>query len=185
MADPHAETVATVEHAAGGAEAHVEPSFYGVTAPMFIALAMIFVIGLILWQKVPAAIGKALDKKIALIRDQLAEAKSLRQEAEGIKAEYEAKAKAAGKEAKALLKRAEQEAEAMLVKARTDAEALVERRGRMAEEKIAAEERAAIDQLRATAADAARLAATRLITERLDDKADKALVDEAIGGLGR
>jgi F-type H+-transporting ATPase subunit b len=183
MADPHAETVATVEH--GAAEAHAEPSFYGVTAPMFIGLAMLVVIGIILWQKVPSAIGKALDKKIALIRDQLAEAESLRKEAEGIKAEYEAKAKAAGKEAKALLKRAEHEAEAMLVKARADAEALVERRGRMAEEKIAAEERAAIDQLRATAADAARLAATRLITERLDDRADRALVDEAIGGLGR
>lgn len=185
MADPHAETVATVEHGAAGAEAHAEPSFYGVTAPMFIGLAMIVVIAIILWQKVPAAIGKALDKKIALIRDQLAEAEALRKEAEGIKAEYEAKSKAAGKEAKALIKRAEHEAEAMLVKARADAEALVERRGRMAEEKIAAEERAAIDQLRATAADAARQAATRLIIERLDDKGDKALVDEAIGGLGR
>jgi len=185
MADPHAETVATVEHAGAGAEAHAEPSFYGVTAPMFIALAMIFVIGLILWQKVPAAIGKALDKKIALIRDQLAEAESLRKEAEALRAEYEAKAKSVDKERKALLARAKKEADEIVDKAGKAAEAMVERRGRMAEEKIAAEERAAIDQLRATAADAARQAATRLIIERLDDKGDKALVDEAIGGLGR
>ena len=40
----------------------------------------------------PAAIGKALDKKIAAIRDQLDEAAALRKEAEALKAEYEAKA---------------------------------------------------------------------------------------------
>jgi F-type H+-transporting ATPase subunit b len=184
MAEPQHETTATVEHGAGGAEAHATPSAFGLTAPMFIGLAMIIVIAIMLWQKVPAAIGKALDKKIALIRDQLAEAETLRKEAEGLKAEYEKKAKAADKEAKDLIKRAKHEAEAMLVKARADAEALVERRGRMAEDKIAAEERAAIDQLRATAAEAARKAAETLIADRLDDKADKALVDTAIGGLG-
>jgi hypothetical protein len=42
-------------------------------------------------EKVPGAIGKALDAKIALIRDQLAEAETLRKEAEALKAEYEAK----------------------------------------------------------------------------------------------
>jgi F-type H+-transporting ATPase subunit b len=185
MAEPHIETSATVEHPATGSEGHAMPSAFGLTAPMFIGLAMLVVIALMLWKKVPSAIGAALDKKIALIRDQLAEAEALRKEAEGIKAEYEAKAKAAGKESKAMLERAKHEAEAILVKARADAEALVERRGRMAEEKIAAEERAAVDQLRATAADAARQAAAQLISDRLDDNADKALVDQAIGGLGR
>lgn len=185
MANPHAETVATVEHGAGGGESHGEASFYGVTAPMFIGLAMLVVIGIMLWQKVPAAIGKALDKQIDLIRKQLDEADSLRKEAEGLKAEYEKKAKAADKEAKAMIERAKAEADAMLVKAKADAEDLVKRRGRMAEEKIAAEERAAIDQLRATAADAARQAAGRLIAERLDDKGDKALVDQAISGINQ
>ncbi|HEX6217787.1 MAG TPA: F0F1 ATP synthase subunit B [Sphingomicrobium sp.] len=183
MADPQIESVATVEH--GGTAPHVEPSAFGLTAPAFIALAMLVVIAIMLWQKVPAAIGKALDKKIALIRDQLTEAEALRKEAEGLKAEYEKKAKAADKEAKAMIERAKHEADAMLVKARADAEALVERRGRMAEDKIAAEERAAVEQLRATAAEAARQAAARLISDRLDDKADKALVDEAIGGINR
>jgi len=168
MAEP--QTVATVEHAAGAPE-HAEASVYGVTAPMFIGLAMLVVIGIMLWQKVPAAIGKALDKQIDLIRKQLDEAEALRKEAEALKAEYEKKAKA--------------EADAMLAKAKADAEALVERRGRMAEEKIAAEERAAVDQLRATAANAARLAAGQLIADRLDDKGDKALVDQAISDLSR
>ena len=51
----------------------------------------------------------------------------------------------------------------------------------MAEDKIAAEERAAVQQLRATAADAAPKAAARLIAERLDAEGDAALVDAAIG----
>ena len=186
MAEPHTETTATVEHGAAGGEAHAAPSVAGfITAPMFIGMAMLVVIGLMLWKKVPAAIGKALDKQIDLIRQQLSEAEALRKEAEGLKAEYEKKAKAAQKDADALIERAKHEADAMLVKAKADAEALVVRRGRMAEDKIAAEERAAVDQLRATAAEAARKAAAKLITERLDDKADKALVDQAIGGLGR
>ena len=45
--------------------------------------------------------------------------------------------------------------EAIIAKANADAEALVERRAKMAEDKIAAEERAAIAGLRATAANAA------------------------------
>src|SRR4029453_11149756 len=69
---------------------------FGLTAPMFIGLAMLVVFAILAWKKVPAAIAKALDAKIALIRDQLAEAESLRKEAEALKAEYEAKAAAAG-----------------------------------------------------------------------------------------
>ena len=53
----------------------------------------------------------------------------------------------------------------------------------MAEAKIAAEERAAIDALRAAAANAATAAAARLIAERNDAATDKALVYQAIAGL--
>ena len=70
--------------------------------------------------------------------------------------------------ATALLERAKHEADEIVAKAKTDAEALIERRTRMAEDKIAAEERAAVEQLRAAAADAAAKAAARLIAERHD-----------------
>jgi len=163
-----------------GAE-HAEPAAFGVvTAPVAIALAMIVVIVVIIWKKVPAAIGRALDEKIKLIRDQLAEAADLREEAEALKKEYEKKSKSADKDAAALLERAKHEAEEIVAKAKTDAEALIERRTRMAEDKIAAEERSAIDQLRASAAEAATKAAARLIAERHDAASDGKLVDQAI-----
>ena len=158
----------------------VEATAFGLTAPAWIALAMIVVIAIMIWKKVPGAIAGALDSKIALIRDQLAEAETLRKEAEALKAEYEAKSASADKDRDALLERAKHEANEIVAKAKTDAEALIERRTRMAEDKIAAEERTAIEQLRAAAAEAAAKAAARLIAERHDATTDAKIVDQAI-----
>ena len=174
----HPEAVASVQH--NGGDLHEEPTALGLAAPAWISLAMIVVIAVIIWKKVPGAIGKALDAKIAVIRDQLAEAETLRQEAEALKAEYHAKAASADKDREAMLERARHEADDIVAKAKSDAEALVERRTRMAEDKIAAEERTAVEQLRAAAADAASKAAARLIAERHDAATDALLVDRAI-----
>ena len=180
MADPH-----LVTEGAETAGEHALPALLGLTPPMWIALAMIAVFAIMIWKKVPAAIAKALDHKIDAIREQLAEAEALREEAEALKAEYAAKAAAAESEASAMVERARHEADGLIAKAREDAEALVERRGRMAEEKIAAEQRAAVQQLRAAAAEAATLAAARLIAERVDADTDAALIDQSISALGK
>lgn len=181
MAEP--QTVAET-HAPAAAE-HAQPALLGLTPPMWIALAMIAVLALLVWKKVPAAIAKALDGKINAIREQLAEAEALRNEAEALKAEYAAKAAAAESEAAAMVERARHEADALIEKARKDADALVERRARMAEEKIAAEERAAVQQLRSAAADAATRAAAMIISKQVGPDTDAALVDQAIDGLGK
>ena len=172
------QTTATIGHAPAHEEG--EPSFLGLNPGGWVALAMLFVFAILIWKKVPGAIAGALDSKIALIRDQLAEAEALRKEAEGLKAEYEAKSKSADKDRAALLERAKHEAQEIVAKAKTDAEALIERRTRMAEDKIAAEERTAVEQLRASAADAAAKATARLIAERHDAGTDAKLVDQAI-----
>ena len=181
----------TGEHAATteAAEGHgpvAEPAVWGVLdATVFVSLSMLVVIALMLWKKVPAAIGRALDKKIAGIREQLDEAARLRSEAEALRAEYEAKAAAAGAEAQAMLDRARHEADAIVQQAKTDAAALVERRTRMAEDKIAAAERSAIAEVRAKAVTAATIAAERLIRDQHDATADRAMVDRTIAGLSR
>ncbi len=178
------EQSATVAHteAPGGAE-HEAAVLGFMTPGFFVALAMLVVFALLIWKKVPGAIGRALDAKIAIIRDQLAEAEALRAEAEALKAEYAEKAKAAGADAAAIIERAHHEAEAIVAKASSDTQVLIERRQAMAEAKIGAEERAAISALRAGAAKAATEAATALIAEKHDAKGDKALIDQAIAGL--
>jgi len=155
-------------------------AFGFLTAPMAISIAMIAVVMLLIWKRVPRAVTKALDNKITLIRDQLAEAETLRKEAEALKAEYEKKSKSADKDRDALLERAKHEADEIVAKAKSDAEALIERRTRMAEDKIAAEERQAVEQLREAAATAATRAAARIIAERHDANTDEKLVDQAI-----
>lgn len=176
-----------VAHTSAGtevpAEPHEEPTALGFSAGGWVALAMIVVLAVMVWKRVPAVVAKVLDDKIAAIRSQLAEAASLREDAEKLRKEYQKKAKAVDKEAAAMLERAKSEAEAIVAKAGADADAMVERRTKMAEAKIAAEERNAINELRASAAAAATRAAEKLIAERHDAAADAKLVDQAIAGL--
>ena len=185
---PHGGEHAIASTAADGGHGeapHVDPTALGLNATAWVALAMLVVIGLMLWKKVPAAIGRALDKKIAGIREQLDEAAQLRAEAEALRAEYEAKAAQAGAEAQTMIDRARTEAQNIVEQAQRDAASLVERRTRMAESKIAAAERTAIAEVRAKVATAATAAAARLIAEQHDASADRAMIDQTIAGLGR
>lgn len=177
------ETHATTQAHGGAAEVHAEPSALGLDATMWVAVSMLIVIGIAIWKKVPAIVAGILDEKIAGIRSQLDAATNLRKEAEALKAEYVAKAKQAAADADSLRAHAEVEAKAILAKAKTDAAALIDRRTKSAEDKIEAAERAAIADVRAKVASVAAAAAGQLIADRHDGKADKSLVDQAIGAL--
>jgi F-type H+-transporting ATPase subunit b len=167
-----------------GAEAeHAVPSALGFDATMLVALAMLVVIALAIWKKVPAMIAGALDKQISGIKAQLDKATALRAEAEAIKAEYEAKAKQAAQDAIDMKAAAEEEAKLIVAQAKTDATALIGRRAKAAEEKIAAAERAAIADVRAKAAAVSAAAAAQLIATHHDAKADASLVDQSIASL--
>ena len=168
-----------------GAIEHAEATAFGLNPGGWVALAMIIIFAIMIWKGVPKAIASALDKKIAGIREQLDEASKLRAEAEALRAEYQAKAAAAASEAEQILAHARAEADQILAKAKDDTEQLVKRRQRMAEDKIAAAERAAVAEVRAKAAEAATKAAAALIAERNDAESDKALVDKAIAALGQ
>lgn len=176
---PEAGGAATTE----AAEAHVTPSAYGFDASMLVALAMLVVIGLAIWKKVPAMIAAALDKRIAGIKAQLDQATALRAEAEAIKAEYEAKAKAAAQDAIDMKAAAVEEAKLIVAQAKTDATNLIARRAQAAEDKIAAAERTAIADVRAKAAAVSAAAAAQLIAVHHDANADASLIDQSISSL--
>ena len=176
------EPVGTVAHE--GVAPHTDPQAVGMDATAWVSLAMAVFIGILLFKKVPALIGGALDGRIAQIKEQLAEASRLRAEADALKAEYEAKLAAATGEAEAMRKSAEHEAETLIADAKVNAEALVARRQKMAEDKIGAAERTAVAAIRTRAVNAATAAAAALIAQGHDASADKALVDRAIGSLG-
>ncbi|ALJ12990.1 F0F1 ATP synthase subunit B family protein [Sphingopyxis macrogoltabida] len=164
-------------------EAHADPTAFGMDATVWVSIAMLVFIGILLWKGVPAMIAGMLDKRIAEISKQLNEAEQLRLDAESLKAEYEAKLADAAKEADEMRVRADAEAEALVTKAKADATALIARRKQMAEDRIAAAEATALADVRSAAAKAATEAAAKLIAEKHDAKADKALVDQAIAGV--
>jgi F-type H+-transporting ATPase subunit b len=178
--------LAAATEAAHAAEEHAEPMVAGVsflTPGFFVALAMLTVFAIMIWKRVPALIATALDAKIAGIREQLATASKRRDEAAALKAEYEAKAKAADEEIATLKAAAEKQAADVVAKAKQDAADLIARHKALSEAKMAAAERAAIDELRAKAATAAAAAASGLIAEQHDAAADQKLVDEAIESI--
>ena len=180
--------LAAADHSApaGGEEHHVEAVVAGVsflTPGFFVALAMLVVIGIMLKARVPALIAKALDSRIADIRQQLDEASRLRAEAEALRDEYVKKAKEAAAEIVAMKDAAAHQAAELVEKAKRDSAALIARRQAMAEEKIAAAERAAIEDVRASAASAAAVAARELIAEKHGAEADSKLVDQTIAQL--
>lgn len=172
---------------AAAAGEHADPSIGGVhilNATFFVSVAMLILIGIVLYKKVPATIGASLDRKIASIKAELDEAQALRADAEKLRAEYEAKLAAAAQEAADMNARAETEAEAIRAKAHADAENLIVRRQKMATDKIAAAERTAIAEIRAKVARAATDAAASLIAENHNADADKSLVDHTVAQLG-
>lgn len=169
--------------AQGAAEEHAEATAFGIAPGGYVALAMLVVIGIMFYARVPALAAKMLDSRIADIRTQLDEAARLRTEAAALKAEYEARAREADTEIAALKAGAVRQAAEIVAKAKTDAAALIERHQAMSEAKIGGAERAAVAEIRERAATAASAAAEKLIADSHDAKADKALVDSAIAGI--
>jgi F-type H+-transporting ATPase subunit b len=125
----------------------------------------------------------ALDAQIAETRKSLDEAAAIRGEAEALLASAKKQQAASTKEAVEILTHAQHEAETIVAKAKADTADLVARRAKMAQDKISAAERAAVEALRARTAEAATSAARGLIAAQHDAKSDKGLVDEAIAGL--
>ena len=86
-------------------------------------------------------------------------------------------------DAKALIEGAKAEAARVAAAAAAEAEASAKRREQMAIDRIAAAEKAAVDDVRLAAADVATAAARQVIAEGLTADADSQLIDQAIAQL--
>jgi F-type H+-transporting ATPase subunit b len=130
------------------------------------------------------AVAGQLDGRADAIRAELAEAQRLREEAEAMLAEAEQARIAALAEAGELLARSQEEAARLTAAAMAEAEASARRRERLALERIAAAEKAAVTEVRHTAADVATRAAELVLAQGLGED-DAVLVDQAIADLPR
>ena len=133
--------------------------------------------------KIWTALRVILDKRAEQVRTELAEAQKLRAEAEAMLADAKTRREQALADAKALMESARHQAAQLATAAASEAEASAARRERMAVERIATAEKAAVDEVRVTAAEIAAAAAERVIRESLSADAGGALVDRAIASL--
>jgi F-type H+-transporting ATPase subunit b len=132
-----------------------------------------------------AAVAGLLDRRTESVRAELAEAQRLRHEAEAMLANAQREREQALAEAKDILARSHAEAARLAEAANAEAEAAAARRERMAMDRIAAAEKAAVVEVRQAAADVAIKAAAQVIGQGLGEQAQKDIVDGAIASLPR
>ncbi|WP_339761169.1 F0F1 ATP synthase subunit B [uncultured Hoeflea sp.] len=152
-------------------------------ATFWALIGLIIFLGILAYVKVPAIMAGALDKRADQIRNELEEAKKLREEAQQLLAEYQRKRKEAESEAESILSAAEREAAVLREDAKAKTEEYVSRRTAVAEQKIRQAESDAINEVRASAVDLAIVAAEKLIGSKIDSKASGELFKASLGEL--
>ena len=156
------------------------------TDPTFwVAVAFAIFVGVLLWKKVPGMIAKGLDERSARIKAQLEEARTLKEEAQALLAQYQRKHRDAKKEAEEMLALAREEAELMAIEAEKNLEVLFERQMKATEDKIAQAEIEAVKEVRVAAAEAAVGAASAILDTQLKAGKHGKLVDDAIKDLDK
>ena len=154
-----------------------EPEFW-------VGVGFVLVVALLLWKGVPGMIGKMLDQRAAVISAELDEARKLRAEAAALLVDYQKRAASAEAEAATILDAAKAEAAQFARDSRSALSQQIERRAAAAQDTIAQAEAAALNEIRALAADAAVSGAQKLIAARLDEKRASGLIDASIKDLG-
>ncbi len=125
-----------------------------------------------------------LDERAEGIRDELNEARRLREEAQEIFASFERKQKEVEQETLNIVSHAEAEAKAAAEKAEGDIAASVERRVKRAQEQIEMAETTAVKEVKDRAVQIAVAAAGEVLQKNLSAQKANALINDAIGEVG-
>lgn len=149
-----------------------------------VLLGFLVFVGILLWKKVPALIGKLLDDRAEGIQNELDEARALREEAQSILASYERKQREVQEQADAIVAQAKIDAETAAEKAKADLKDSIARRLAAAEEQIGAAEAAAVREVRNTAVTVAIGAASDVVAKKMTAADANKLIDDAIADLG-
>jgi F-type H+-transporting ATPase subunit b len=149
----------------------------------WVLVAFLIFMGMIWRAGVPGQIAKALDGRADTIRNELDEARRLREEAQTLLADYQRKQREAEGEAKIIIENAKREAESLAADTRKQLTEALERRTRQAEEKIARAEAQAIADVRQTAVDGALAASAKIMGAKAAGGTGANLIDASIADL--
>jgi F-type H+-transporting ATPase subunit b len=130
-------------------------------------VGLIIFLGVIFFQKVPAALTKSLDDRAAKITSELAAAEALRKEAEAKLADAQRRQIEAEADAAAIVEAAKREAAQLSAAAAVALTDRIARREKMAEDRIARAESEAVRDVKNAAIETASKAAAAILTEQL------------------
>lgn len=145
-----------------------------------VILAFLLFVAVLIYLKVPGLLMGLLDQRAENIRDELNQAKALREEAQTILASYERKHREVQEQADRIVEQARVDAEAAALKAKDDLKASIARRLAAAEDQIVSAQKKAVKEVRDTAIQVAIAAAGDVIAANMSADDGDRLIDEAI-----
>ena len=161
---------------------------YAASGPFFslgntdfvVTLGFIGFILVLIYFKVPGMLGKMLDQRADGIKNELDEARSLRDEAQSILASYERKQKEVQNQADQIVANAKEEAKIAASVAKENLKASIKRRLASAEDQIISAQTAAIKEVKDTAVTVAVAAAKDVISSGMNTSHANELIEAAI-----
>ncbi|TCS60458.1 F0F1 ATP synthase subunit B [Primorskyibacter sedentarius] len=171
--------------AAAPAHAATGPFFSLHNTDFVVLLAFLLFLVVLVYFKVPGMIGSMLDKRAEGIRDDLDEARALREEAQTLLASYERKQREVQDQADRIVAHARTEAELAAEQAKVDLEKSIARRLQGAEEQIASAQSAAVKEVRDKAVSVAIAASRDVIAKQMSQSDSSSLIDDAIKVVGQ
>ena len=145
-----------------------------------VLIAFLIFVGILVWQKVPAMLTRVLDDRAQMIRNQLDEARLLRDEAKALLASYDAKHKEVQEQSLRIIASAKDEAQVAAAKAKLDLEKSITRRIAAAEDQIASAVKAAEIAVRNQAINVSVAAAGDILSAQMKAEGAAASIDAAI-----
>ena len=161
------------------------PFFSLANTDFIVTIGFLVFVGILLYFKVPSIVGKLLDKRAEGIRDDLAEARRLREEAQEIYASYERRQREVSGQADEIVANARRAATAQADKAKEDLKVSIARRLKAAEEQISSAETEAVRAVRDRAIQVAVAAAGEILQKQGSPADRSAGIDKAIDDVSR
>ena len=149
-----------------------------------VAIGFVIFVGVLIYFGVPGMITRMLDARAVRIKQELDEARALRDEAQTLLAGYERRQKEVRAQAEDIVTAARAEAEKAAEAAKEDIRNSVARRLKTATEQIAAAEQSAIRQIKDQAVTVAVAAAGDVLRDRMKAADANRLIDAAISEVG-
>ena len=145
-----------------------------------VLIAFLVFVGILVWKNVPGLLARVLDDRAQMIRNDLDEARLLREEAKALLATYEARQKEVQEQSLRIIAAARDEALAAAAQAKQDLHASIGRRMAAAEDQIESAVKSAERAVRDQAITVSIAVAGQVLAKQMTAEGATASIDAAI-----